>query len=329
MRILVLGGTVFLGRAIARAAIAAGHDVTCAARGSSGDPVDGVRFVRVDRDDPDGLADVDGEYDAVIDVARRPSHVRHAAAALAGRVGHVTFVSTGSVYSDTATPGQRADSAPLLEPAPPDFDDPTADAEAYGRCKVRCEQIVRDAFGADNVFVCRAGLIVGPEDPSGRFAYWVSRSGRGGELLVPGTPDESVQVIDVRDLAAWIVDAAERRLVGTYDGIGPVITRREFVNAIFDAGTIPTYVSQDFLVGHEVEPWSGPRSVPVWLTLPEYAGFLSRDPTPSLEAGLRTRRLAETARDTAAWLFGDGTTVGLSDQEERELLEAWHQRPDR
>ena len=324
MRILILGGTVFLGRAIARAAVAAGHDVTCAARGSSGEPVDGVRFVRVDRDDPDGLSPLDGTYDAMVDVARKPSHVRHAAAALAGRVGHVTFVSTGSVYADTTRSGQRVENAPTLEAAPMGFDDPYADAEAYGRCKVRCEQIVVNAFGDDHVFVCRAGLIVGPEDPTGRFAYWVRRRERSGELLVPGTPQDAVQVIDARDLAAWIIDAAEQGLAGTYDGIGPVITRREFVDAIFDDRTVPTYVSQEFLLTWEVEPWSGARSVPVWLPLPEYAGFLSRDDAPSVAVGLRTRMLAETSRDTAAWLPGDGKIIGLTDDEERDLLAAWH-----
>jgi 2'-hydroxyisoflavone reductase len=325
MRILVLGGTVFLGRAIARQALAAGHDVTCAARGSSGEPIDGVRFVRVDRDEPRGLDAIDGEFDTVVDVARRPSHVRHAVASLADRAGHLTFVSTCSVYADNSTPGQRVDNAPILEPAPPDADDPTVDAEAYGRCKVRCEQLVVDAFGADSVFLCRAGLIVGPEDRSGRFAYWASRSARGGKLLVPGAPDDLVQLIDVRDLADWIVDAAERRLAGTYDGIAPAITRAEFVEAIFDERTTPTYVSQEFLVEHEVEPWMGPRSIPLWLTLPEYAGFMSRDVTPSLAVGLQTRPLAETAQDTAVWLAGDsGPIIGLTDLEEREVLAAWH-----
>ena len=326
MRILVLGGTVFLGRAIARQALAAGHDVTCAARGSSGEPVEGVRFVKVDRDDPAGLDAVDGEFDAVVDVARRPSHVRHAVASLAGRVGHLSFVSTCSVYADSATPGQRVDSAPVLEPAPPGFDDPAADAEAYGRCKVRCEQLVTDALGADNVFVCRAGLIVGPEDPIGRFAYWLRRSIRGGEVLVPGTPEDLVQVVDVRDLAEWIIAAAERRLAGTYDGIGMPITRSTFLDAVLDERSTRTYVPQEFLLDHDVEPWHGPRSIPMWLPLPEYAGFLTRDVSPSLDAGLQTRALADTAADTLAWLTDDTPTTGLTDAEERELLDLWHAR---
>ena len=125
MRLLVLGGTVFLGRAVARLARAAGHDVTCAARGVSGEPVTGVRFVQVDRDDPAGLSAVDGErFDAVVDVTRRPSHARHAVAALADRVGHWSYVSTCSVYADNATPGQRAATAELVAPAPAEVDNP-------------------------------------------------------------------------------------------------------------------------------------------------------------------------------------------------------------
>ncbi|GIG91088.1 NAD-dependent epimerase/dehydratase family protein [Plantactinospora endophytica] len=330
MRILVLGGTVFLGRAVARQALAAGHDVTCAARGSSGDPVDGVRFVRVDRADPAGLTALTGEFDAVVDVARHPDQVRHAVAALAGRVGHFTFVSTGSVYSDTGTVGQRVDTAPLLAPAPRDAEDPTRDPESYGACKVSCERIVTEAFGAERVFVCRAGLLVGPEDPSGRFEYWVRRAGRGGEVLVPGTPEDMVQFVDVRDLAAWIVAAAERGLTGTYDGTGAPMTRAAFLADLLPDGATPTWVSQEFLVEQQVEPWTGPRSLPLWLPLPEYAGFLTRDVTASLAAGLRTRPLAETGRDTADWLAtagpGAGQRIGLTEAEEAELLAAWRTR---
>ncbi|MBE1485770.1 NAD-dependent epimerase/dehydratase family protein [Plantactinospora soyae] len=333
MRILVLGGTVFLGRAVAQQALAAGHDVTCAARGSSGNPVDGVRFVRVDRDDPASLDALAGKFDAVVDVARRPDHVRHALASLAGRVGHFTFVSTCSVYADNATVGQRVDTAPVLPPAPRDAEDPEKDAEAYGACKVSGERLVTEAMGADRAFICRAGLLVGPEDPSGRFGYWVRRAARGGEVLAPGTPDDAVQFIDVRDLAAWIVEAGERGVTGTYDGMAAPVTRQEFLAAVLGEDAPLTYVSQEFLAEQKVEPWAGPRSLPLWLPLPEYAGFMSRDVTPSLAAGLRPRPLATTARDTAAWLAGvdvgsapDGRSIGLTAAEESELLAAWHAR---
>ncbi|HTJ40339.1 MAG TPA: NAD-dependent epimerase/dehydratase family protein [Dactylosporangium sp.] len=330
MKILVLGGTVFLGRAVARRALAAGHDVLCAARGESGEPVEGARFVRVDRDDPDGLAALQGEFDAVVDVARHPHHVRHAVAALAGRAGHYTLVSSASVYADVATPHQRSADAPLL---PPDYEgDPRADAETYGRCKVACERLAAEGFGADRTFLLRAGLIVGPEDPTGRFDYWVRRAARGGEVLAPGTPGEAVQVVDVRDLAEWIIAAPVDGLAGALDGIGAPMTRQEFHDGLAAGAGVPqslTWVDQEFLAERGVAPWSGPRSLPVWLPLPEYAGFLSRDVSASIAAGLRTRPLAETVRDTLA-AFRDAAHIdannGLGIDEEAELLRQWHAR---
>ena len=247
MRVLVLGGTVFLGRAVARRALDAGHDVTCAARGLSGSVPAGVRFVSVDRDHPAGLSALDGQrFDAVVDVARRPSHVRRALAVLGDRVGHWTFVSTCSVYADDVAPGQQAESAPLLAAAPPEVDD--AEGENYGPCKVAGEEAI--ASTGLPAFVCRAGLIVGPEDPSDRFAYWVARVARGGEVLVPGRPDERVQWIDVRDLAAWLVLAGESGLTGTYDGNGVSVPRRRFLADVAEGvGVSPqlTWVDQDFL----------------------------------------------------------------------------------
>src|SRR3989440_8146537 len=194
MRLLILGGTQFLGRAIAAHACATGHDVTCAARGVTGAAADGARFIRVDRDDADGLAPLAREtFDAVIDVSRHPGQVRRAVQALKPRAAHWTLVSTVSVYADNRTPGQRADTAPLKAPTAPEIERSTE--ETYGFAKVACEQAV-----GDNAFICRAGLIVGPEDPTGRFTYWPARLARGGEVLSPGTPQDLVQFVDVRDL---------------------------------------------------------------------------------------------------------------------------------
>ena len=345
MRLLVLGGTAFLGRAVARTALAAGHEVVCAARGISGAPAGGVTFVRVDRDDPDGLAPIAGlEFDALVDVSSRPSHVRRAVAALADRVvAHATYVSTGSVYADDATPGQRVQGARVVEAAPPGVDDPTADGHAaYGPCKVACEEAFRTGFGAARVFVCRAGLIIGPEDPSGRFGYWVERLARGGEVLAPGRPDDLVQYVDVRDLAGWIVHAAATGLVGTYDGTGAPVTREHFLTHVAvgtetDKPVQFTWVDQEFLLARQVRPWMGERSLPLWLPLPAYAGFLTRDVSDSLAAGLHTRDVAETARDTLAWLrtipatdrpVVSGRGAGLTADEERDLLDAWRGRPE-
>jgi 2'-hydroxyisoflavone reductase len=322
MRLLILGGTQFLGRAIAAHAYAMRHEVTCAARGVAGTVPYGARFIRVDRDEPDGLAPLAGkEFDAVVDVSRHPGQVRRAAAALKQRVEHWTFVSTVSVYADNRTTGQRAAAAPLRAPIALEIEHSTE--ETYGAAKVACEQAI-----GENAFICRAGLIVGPEDPTGRFTYWPTRLDRGGEVLVPGTPDDAVQLIDVRDLAQWIVHAAETRLTGYFDGIGPSYTRGQFLAECADAlgsSCTFTWVDRAFLESHDIRRWSGPRSLPLWLPLPDYAGFATRDTSPARDSGLTVRTLSETARDTLSWArTAGGPVTGLTADEESAALKAWH-----
>ena len=324
VRLLILGGTVFLGRAVARAAREAGHDVLCAARGESGAVPDGIEFKRIDRDDPTTLSALDGEFDAVVDVSRIPRHVRGAVEVLRDRAGHWVFVSSCSVYADQSTPGQRATTAPLVEAAGPD----TAETmENYAANKVACERAMPRGS-----FLCRAGLIVGPEDVSNRFSYWVSRLERGGEVLAPGAPHDAVQWVDGRDLARWLVLAAETRLGGAFDGISTPATRLDLLHGIASGiGVEPnlTWVDQDFLAAQGVEPWMGERSLPMWLPLPEYAGFMTRDTMPSLEAGLSIRPPADTARDTLEWL-ATGPDVkmraGITPSDETAVLAAWHNR---
>jgi nucleoside-diphosphate-sugar epimerase len=333
MRVLVLGGTVYLSRAIAELARDRGHEVTCAARGTSPAPT-GTRFVRIERDAEDGLEPLAGEsFDAVIDVARRPSHVRRALRALAAQAGHWTFVSTLSVYADKATLHQD-ESAPRLDPLPPDADD--SDMTKYGEAKVACEDLVTEAFG-DRAFTIRAGLIGGPGDPNNRFGYWPLRIWRGGEVLAPGSPDDLVQVIDVADLAGWIVAGAEKGLAGTYNATGPVMPRGEFLTRIAEAVGADcefTWVDGDFLVAHGVEEWMGPRSLPMWLT-PEWGAVMAHDVSAAFVAGLTVRDLAETARTTLNWERGrveagsHTMAAGLTAEEEAEVLQAWHARPDR
>jgi 2'-hydroxyisoflavone reductase len=323
MRLLILGGTRFLGRAIAAQACVTGHDVTCAARGISGSVPHGARFIRVDRHEPDSLAPLAGEeFDAVVDLSRDPGQVRRAIAALQPRAGHWTFVSTVSVYADNRTPGQRADAALLKAPTAPDIEHSTE--ETYGAAKVACEQAV-----GENAFICRAGLIVGPEDPTGRFTYWPVRLDRGGEVLVPGAPDDTVQFIDVRDLAQWIVHAAQTRLTGCFDGIGPSYTRGQLLTECSDAlgsSCTFTWVDRAFMESHDIRPWSGPRSLPLWLPLPDYAGFATRDTSPARDSGLTIRTLSETARDTLSWARAAGGPVtGLTADEEAAALKAWHE----
>lgn len=325
MRLLILGGTAFLGRAVAAYAVGKGHQVTCAARGVSGPVPDGVRFVPVDRSAPGGLDPVTGDFDAVIDVAQVPSQVRAAVRALAGRVGHWTFVSSCSVYADQATPGQRAGTAPVLD-VPDGLDDPAGGVEAYGQCKVACEQAVL-ASGVP-AFVCRAGLIVGPEDPTDRFTYWPVRLARGGPVLAPGSPDDLVQWIDVRDLAQWLLASAVSGVTGVYDGVGVPTKRGEFLAAVGEGVRVTpdlVWVDQQFLLDHEVAPWMGPRSLPLWLPLPEFAGFLTRDPSPALAAGLVCRPVADTAATTLTWYDAAGGKLksGLAPADEALILDAW------
>jgi 2'-hydroxyisoflavone reductase len=324
MRLLILGGTQFLGRALAAAAYARGHAVTCAARGVTGAVADGVRLIRVDRDAPDGLAPLAVEpFDAVIDVSRHPGQVRRAVAALKERAAHWTFVSTVSVYADNATPGQHADTAPLRAPTAPEIEHSTT--EIYGSAKVACEQAV-----GSNALICRAGLIAGPEDPTGRFTYWPVRLARGGAVLVPAAPDEAVQLIDVRDVARWIVQASERSLTGCFDVIAPPVRRGDFLAqcaAAVDADCSFVWADRAFLEANDVKRWAGPRSLPLWVPLPEFAGYLTRDTSPALAEGLTLRPLAETARDTLAWVrSANGPVSGLTVEEERAVIASWHQK---
>jgi 2'-hydroxyisoflavone reductase len=325
MRVLVLGGTLFLSRATAAAAVARGHEVTCAARGVSGAQPDGARFVRLDRERPDWSALAGQPWDVVVDVARRPSWVRSALDALADDARAWLFVSTFSVYADHATPGQGVD-APLLPEAGPDVDE--TDMSRYGELKVACEQAVTDRFG-EAALVVRPGLVVGPGDPSGRFAYWPRRMAESRTVLAPGEPDDPVQTIDVRDLAGWLVEAAERGLRGTFNAAGPAMPRGDVLAEIAaGVGMEPrlAWVPQEFLAAHGVEPWMGERSLPLWLPMPEYAGFMNRDVSGTLAAGLTVRPLAETARDTFDWLQQDpdAGTTGLTLAEHRDLLHRWH-----
>jgi nucleoside-diphosphate-sugar epimerase len=322
MRLLVLGGTVFLSRAVAAEAVRRGHEVTCACRGTSGSVPEGAVLVEVDRTRQ--LPDL-GEFDAVVDVARHPSRVRNAVAAYPN--AHWVFVSTINVYSDESTPGGTPETLPLREPIHEDVD-LQEDPEAYGPMKVSCEQAVLE--GAASAMVIRPGLIVGPEDTSGRFSYWPRRLAAGGEVLAPGDPADVMQVADVRDLAAWAVTACEQRTTGVYDGIGPAMPIAELLAQCADGVSSEvtwTWVDQAFLTEAGVEPWMGPDSIPLWLPRPEYDGLPAHDVQPSLDAGLTIRPLAETTRDTLAWLEAtpDAPVSGISLEREGELLAAWHE----
>jgi nucleoside-diphosphate-sugar epimerase len=325
MRILVLGGSVFLSKATAADAVARGHDVTCVTRGRSGDVPSGARHVVWDRGDdvpPDLAAE---EFDAVVDVSRTPSHVRKAVAAWPG--AHWVFVSTVNVYADTSTPDPGPDS-PLVEAIDEDKD-LREDPAAYGGMKVACERLVRD--GVDRWMVVRPGLIVGPGDPSGRFTYWPERLAEGGRVLGPGNPGDRAQVIDARDIAEWVVRAVEAGTTGAYDGVGPVSPVGEIIEqTAIGVGASPEVVwpGQEFLTDQGVEPWAGDGALPLWLPRPEYDGMMTHRFDVSAAAGLTTRPYADTARDTLAWVRAtpDAVRTGMSREREAEVLDRWSRK---
>lgn len=239
---------------------------------------------------------------------------------------HWVFVSTLNVYADDSDPAGPG-AGRLRDPESADVD-PSSGPDAYGAMKVACEQLVAD--GAASAAVVRPGLIVGPGDPSGRFAYWPARLRRllddaRREVLAPGDPADPVQVIDVRDLAAWIVDLAESRTGGVLDAVRPAVQLADLLADVArGCGVEPRWrwASRAELEAADVRPWSGERSLPLWLPRPEYAGLPAHDAGPALAAGLRPRAVADTARDTLAWLRAtpDAAVTGLSAHEEDDVL---------
>jgi 2'-hydroxyisoflavone reductase len=328
MRILVLGGTAWLGGEIARSALAAGHDVTCLARGESGAVPSGALLVRADREQPGAYDGVAGqEWDLVADVSMQPGQVRSACAALAGRTRTYAFVSSGNVYADHGSPGAD-ESAELLTAFEGDVMD---GMETYGNAKVACEQAVLDAFGGDRALIARAGLIGGPGDVSGRTGYWPWRFARpstdDATALVPDAAARPTQVIDVRDLAAWIVEAAGGATSGVFNATGDVVPLEEHLATARDVAGHTGQVAlaaEEWLLAHEVSPYMGERSLPLWLPMPEYAGFSARDNSAARAAGLRSRPLKETLADTLAWELEHGAgrkrRAGLADDDERSLI---------
>ena len=330
MRLLLLGGTAWLGRTIAAVGVGRGHEVTCLARGDSGDVPTEARFVRADRDQADAYHSVAGErWDAVIDVARQPGHVRRAVATLESIAGRYLFVSSGNVYASQRELDQDED-APLL---PPLASDVMASMEQYGEAKVACEQAVTVAFGADRTLIARAGLIGGPGDWSGRSGYWPWRFARpsnpGRAVLVPDAPDLPTAVLDVRDLAAWLVTCAEAGRTGVFNAGGIRMPLADHLAVARSAGghTGPLVsVSTEWLLEHAVQSWSGATSLPLWLDEADWYGMNARDTSRARAAGLLTRPLEETLADTLTWELSRPESgphgAGLTDEEERNLLDA-------
>jgi 2'-hydroxyisoflavone reductase len=331
-RILILGGTGFIGPAIVGAARAAGHKLTLFNRGRSNPGL----FPEVETIIGDRGTDLDRlrgrDWDAVIDTwSRFPSAVRAAAELLRERVPHYVFISTISVYKL----GRDAihEGSPLLHAEPPPPED--MDLRNYGPLKVLCEQAAMAAMPG-RVTVVRPGVIAGPGDPTDRFTYWPVRMARGGDVLVPQGPDYRMQLIDVRDLAEWIVRAIEARHLGTYNAVGPEDpSLRSVLESV--RGGVPggsgarlIFVDGKWLEQNDVGGWGDfPLAV---AGDSDSRGFAQVSAARALAKGLRFRSPADTAKDTLAWWQAQPEErrarkrPGLSPEREAELLRLWRDR---
>lgn len=314
-RVLVLGGTGWLGRAIARSALRTGAEVVCLARGESGVPPAGARLVRADRRDPGAYDALSGDWDHVVELSYQADLVEPALEELADRARHWTLISTMSVYRRNDETGAN-ETAEVLDPL---------DLSDYGQAKVAAERASSARLG-DRLVVARAGLIVGPGDPSDRFGYWVARLHRGGPVLIPETARRYVQVIDVGDLAEWVVTTGLEGRSGVFNVTGSSLPLAEFLTSAaavsgYDGELRP--VSDEWLLRHDVHYWAGPRSLPLWLPVAD-TGFARRDNAAFLAAGGRVRPIAETLRRVLDDEIARGPLrprrAGLTAEEETHLL---------
>ncbi|MBC7595005.1 MAG: NAD-dependent epimerase/dehydratase family protein [Kineosporiaceae bacterium] len=317
--ILVLGGTSWLGGEIAKAAVAREHHVTCLARGEAGNAPAATTFVQSDRDGPDPYAAVlDQRWDCVFDVSWQPRFVQGAVETLGHVASHWTYVSSVSAYADQRVGGDE--DAALLEP----LDADTADGDSYGEAKVACERIVESLR---HTLIARAGLLGGPGDRSDRFGYWVSRFALAGDgpVLVPDAADQPTQAIDARDLAVWLVESAVAKTTGVFNAVGEQSTLGQMIDAAaevadFTGDKVPA--NPDWLAGQDVQPWAGPRSLPLWV--PGHDGMGSQNDARIIESGISRRPMTELLADSLDYERSLGLDrerrAGLTRAEELALI---------
>ncbi len=328
MKLLILGGTQFVGRHIANAALAAGHALTLFHRGQTNSGLfPQAEHLHGDRDGE--LNALKGrQWDAVVDTSGYlPRVVRRSAELLRDAVPQYVFVSSISVYADLSTPGQDED-APLSILADTAREDVGPDT--YGALKALCEQAVRDLFPL-TALVLRPGLVAGPHDPTDRFTYWPRRAAAGGAMLAPGDPQQRIQYIDARDFAEWTICLVENRRARTYNAVtdDPSLTMSRFLNeccAAANRGTRLVWVPEDALLKAGLQPWS---DLPLWLptqTTAEFRGFSTLSNARAVDAGLTLRPLLATVRETLAWDQRPADYVlkaGLTPAREQEVLAGW------
>ncbi len=330
MKLLILGGTVFLGRHLVQAALARGHEVTLFNRGQHNPNLfPNIEKLRGDRDN--NLNSLkDRTWDAVIDTSNYiPRLVQASAQLLKGNVNHYTFISSISAYQDLSLPNQdEAASVGKL----PDETIEEITTETYGPLKALCEEVIKTFFPS-RALIIRPGLIVGSHDPTDRFTYWVHRVARGGEVLAPGCPDRQIQIIDVRDLAEWTLKMVEAQNTGVYNATGPDyrLTMQHLLNlckSVSDSDARFCWVDEELLEHHGVEPW---MELPLWL--PDklsLSGMLAFNSKKAIQAGLRFRPLEDTIEDTLIWDSSrppdEERRAGMKATKESELLHAWHNR---
>src|SRR5581483_3376185 len=329
MRILIIGGTRFLGRAIAEYAVGRAHDVTLFHRAKSmPNGLPGAASIAGDR--AHDLGKITEPYDAIVDTcAYLPRDVVASCTHISRLSPNATYVliSSASVYRD-GFPSGADESAPTIDDGDQHASEMTL--ETYGALKALCERAAIECFG-NNAFVVRPGLIVGPYDGSDRFTYWVRRIGAGGRVLVPAPPDRAVQFVDVRDLAGWIVAALEARCTGTFNATGPEYrltfgTLLDACRTALQSDAEFFWAPQAFLKAHEVEPWT---QMPLWIPDDEAGGWDEISSRRAIDAGLRFRPLRDTILDTARWDRSRDQNVplkaGITAEREAALLKELEQ----
>jgi 2'-hydroxyisoflavone reductase len=310
VRLLIIGGTRFLGRALTEDALARGHEVTLFNRGQTNLEL----FPEVERitGNRDGeLEALEGRsWDAVIDTCGYfPRIVRASAEALADSVGTYVFISTISVYDDLSKPVDESSPLGTIEDeSVEEFGD---EFQNYGPLKALCEQAVLDVYG-DRALIVRPGFIVGPHDPTDRFTYWPVRVARGGTMLAPGPPERPLQFVDVRDLAAWIVEMVEQGRTGTFNATNEGVPLQDVLS-----GADVAWAPDEWLVEHGV----GEEDVPLWSPDPSFAALHEADVSAAVAAGLTFRPHEQTSHDTLAWKGEDAElATGMSADREAKLL---------